>query len=128
VINGRYGIKRAADFTSGIVSHYTAQIVGGRSVWDLNSRWDVGLQYFIETGDIGNSHQQAVGGEVGYLVVKNLWLSLGYNLTGFRDPDLASEDYTQREFYLRLRVKFDENLFKPKNNGEALPANAAVMK
>jgi len=128
VINGRYGIKRAADFTNGITSYYTAQIVGGRSVWDLNSRWDVGLQYFIETGDIGNSHQQAVGGEVGYLVVKNMWLSIGYNLTGFRDQDLASEDYTQREFYLRLRVKFDENLFKPKNNAEALPANAAVMK
>ena len=128
VMNGRYGIKRAADYSGGLTSHYTAQIIGGRSVWDLNERWDLGLQYFIETGNIGGGRSQAAGGEVGYLVMKNIWLSLGYNVTGFRDVDLASEDYTQRAFYLRLRVKFDENLFKPKHNAEALPANAAVMK
>jgi hypothetical protein len=93
----------------------------------LNAHWDAGLQYFIETGDIGAGRQQAIGGEVGYLVMQNVWLSIGYNLLGFRDPDLASEDYTQREFYLRLRVKFDENLFKPSHNAEALPANTAAM-
>jgi uncharacterized repeat protein (TIGR01451 family) len=127
VINGRYGIKRAVDYAAGIITPYTAQILGARSVWDLNAHWDAGLQYFIETGDIGASRQQAVGGEVGYLVMENVWLSIGYNLLGFRDPDLASEDYTQRAFYLRLRVKFDENLFKPSHNAEALPANTAAM-
>jgi hypothetical protein len=127
VINGRYGIKRAVDYAAGIITPYTAQILGARSVWDLNAHWDAGLQYFIETGDIGAGRQQAIGGEVGYLVMQNVWLSIGYNLLGFRDPDLASEDYTQREFYLRLRVKFDENLFKPSHNAEALPANTAAM-
>ena len=28
------------------------------------------------------------------------------------DRDLAANDYTQRGFYLRLRFKFDETLFK----------------
>jgi uncharacterized repeat protein (TIGR01451 family) len=127
VINGRYGIKRAVDYAAGITTPYTAQIVGARSVWDLNAHWDAGLQYFIETGDILASRQQAIGGEVGYLVMQNVWLSLGYNILGFRDPDLASEDYTQRALYLRLRVKFDENLFKPSHNAEPLPANTAAM-
>jgi hypothetical protein len=56
-----------------------------------------------------------------------VWLSIGYNILGFTDPDLTSEDYTQRAFYLRLRIKFDENLFKPKHNAEALPANTGAM-
>jgi hypothetical protein len=126
VINGRYGIKRAVDYAGGINTPYTAQIIGARSVWDLNAHWDAGLSYFIETGELFASHQQAVGGEIGYLVMQNVWLSIGYNILGFTDPDLTSEDYTQRAFYLRLRIKFDENLFKPSHNAEALPANAAV--
>lgn len=127
VINGRYGIKRAVDYTDGLTTPYTAQILGARSVWDLSPHWDGGLQYFIETGDMGASRQQAIGAEVGYLVMQNVWLSLGYNFTGFTDRDLASEDYTQRAFYLRMRIKFDENLLKPSHNAEALPATAAVM-
>jgi len=33
--------------------------------------------------------QYAVGVELGYLVWKNLWLSLGCNAKGFDAPDLA---------------------------------------
>jgi uncharacterized repeat protein (TIGR01451 family) len=128
LINGRYGIKRAVDYASGIETPYTAQLLGARSIWDVSERWDVGLQYFIETGAIGKDRQQAVGAEVGYLVMQNVWLSAGYNVSGFKDVDLASEDYTQKAFYIRIRVKFDENLFKPKHNAQALPADAAVMK
>jgi uncharacterized repeat protein (TIGR01451 family) len=129
VITGRYGVKQATDYASGFTSTYTAQILGARSVWDLNAHWDAGLQYFIEVGGAGlTSRQQAIGGELGYLVMKNLWLSVGYNIVGFTDRDLASEDYTQRAFYLRMRFKFDENLFRPRHNGDALAANTAVMK
>ena len=51
---------------------------------------------------------------------------MGYNVRGIRDPDLAGGDYTQRAFYLRVRVKFDEDLFKPRNNAQALPAEVMV--
>jgi len=127
VINGRYGVKRATDFADGLETTYTAQILGARSVWDISGHWDAGLQYFIETGNIGASREQAVGAEVGYLVMKNVWLSLGYNVLGFTDEDLASEDYTQRAFYLRIRIKFDENLFKPSHNAEPLPASSGAL-
>jgi uncharacterized repeat protein (TIGR01451 family) len=129
VITGRYGIKRATDYAAGLTTSYTAQVLGARSVWDLTEHWDMGLQYFVEFGGNGlSSRQRAIGGEGGYLVMKNLWLSIGYNVVGFKDADLASEDYTQRGVYLRLRFKFDENLFKPSHNTEPLPADAAVMK
>jgi hypothetical protein len=128
VLDGRYAFKRAVDYASGAATPYTTQLIGGRSIWDLNRNWDLGVQYFIELGGGGApARQQAFGTEVGYLVMKNLWLSIGYNIAGFTDHDLTSEDYTQRAFYLRLRFKFDENLFKPRSNAEPIPAGAAVM-
>jgi hypothetical protein len=127
IVNGRYAIKRATDYTDGLGTTYTAQLVGARAVCDLTARWDAGLQYFIETGNIGASREQAVGAEIGYLVMQNVWLSLGYNILGFTDRDLASEDYTQRALYLRIRIKFDENLFKPSHNSDPLPANPGAL-
>jgi hypothetical protein len=62
--------------------------------------------------------QYAIGPEVGYLVWKNLWVSVGYNVQGFDAPDLTGEAYTQRGFYLHLNFKFDESLL----TGAPLPS------
>jgi hypothetical protein len=45
-------------------------------------------------------------------VQTNLWLALGVNWSGFDDRDLVGSDYTRRGIYLRLRWKFDEDLFR----------------
>jgi hypothetical protein len=58
--------------------------------------------------------RKALGAEVGLLVRENTWLSLGYNVTGFSDRDfndVLSTDSTTRGFFIRLRLKFDEDLF-----------------
>ena len=53
-----------------------------------------------------------VGAILGYLLAQNLWLSAGFNFTGFSATrDLAGGEYTNRGAYLRLRFKFDEHLF-----------------
>ena len=48
---------------------------------------------------------------MGYLLTSNLWLSAGYNVFGFKDDDLAGADYTNRGAFVRLRFKFDEDVF-----------------
>ena len=60
----------------------------------------------------GGASQTAVGAELGYMVTSNLWLSGGYNVRGFRDDDLTQGEYTNKGVFLRLRFKFDENLFR----------------
>ena len=127
VVNGRYGAKRASDFTNGFTTTGITQLIGARSVWDLDALWDVGVQAYSEFAprDLGG-HQYAIGVEAGYRIIKNVWLSVGYNFQGFRDLDLAGEDFTQRAFYLRMRFKFDESLFKPSNNAVPLPASVPV--
>lgn len=62
----------------------------------------------------GNARQWAQGVELGYQVQTNLWLALGVNWSGFDDRDLVGSDYTRRGIYLRLRWKFDEDLFRRK--------------
>ena len=110
LLTGRYAAKWAADRSSGnIESRSFTQLAGARSTWDMSDRLDLGVQAYRTWGN--GAAETAVGVEAGYLAWKNLWLSVGYNVKGFSAPDLASEAYTQRGVYLRLRFKFDENLF-----------------
>jgi hypothetical protein len=57
------------------------------------------------------SKTYAIGVELGFMVMENLWLSGGYNFYGYRDEDFANGEYTNKGTYLRLRYKFDEDLF-----------------
>ena len=119
-MTGRYAAKWATDRSSGIESRSFTQLMGARSTWDMTNRLDFGLQAYRMWGN--GAAETAVGVEAGYLVWKNLWLSVGYNVKGFSAPDLASEAYTQRGLYLRLRFKFDESLFE---SAASVPAPSA---
>lgn len=119
-MTGRYAARWVTDRTATFESRSFTQLVGGRSTWDMTERLDIGLQAYRMWGN--GAAETAVGIEAGYLVWKNLWLSLGYNARGFRAADLAGEAYTQRGVYLRLRFKFDENLF---DSAQARPPSAA---
>lgn len=112
-VTGRIAGKWQTDqFEQGARSSFRAQMVAGRLVYDIAEHWDLGLAAALQTGQDG-ARQHALGVEAGYLLKQNLWLSAGVNVSGFSaDRDLAANDYTQRGFYLRLRFKFDETLFK----------------
>ena len=109
LMSGRYAARWATDRANTLDSRSFTQLMGGRSAWDVTDRIDVGLQAYRMWGN--GAAETAMGVEAGYLVWKNLWLSLGYNAKGFRAAELSGDAYTQRGVYLRLRFKFDENLF-----------------
>lgn len=90
---------------------FGAALVAGRAVYDITESIDIGVMAAALMGKPGRARQHALGLEVGYLVQQNLWLSAGYNWRGFNDRDLSAGDYTNSGFYLRLRFKFDEDLF-----------------
>ena len=93
-------------------SRFQAQLLAGRLVYDITERWDIGALAALQAGQYG-ARQHALGLEAGYLLQQNLWLSAGYNHSGFRgDADLTGYEYTQQGAYLRLRFKFDETLFR----------------
>lgn len=110
-ISARYAVKEALDWGSGDGAvHSLTQLAGARTTRDLARRWDVGAQAYALWGN--GTEQHALGADVGYLIWKNLWLSVGYNAVGFSAPDLAGESYTQQGVYLHLNFKFDETLLQ----------------
>jgi uncharacterized repeat protein (TIGR01451 family) len=121
LVTGRYAAKWATDHSNGLATRYRAQVLGVRATWDFAPRWDVGLAASALIGADASSRQYALGVEVGYLVATNLWVSAGYNLSGYRDADLSGADYTARGPYVRMRYKFDETTL------ESLPGAKQAM-
>ena len=113
--NGRTAAKWQRDYFDGGNSFYSAYLLGGRATYDVSKRWDVSAMAAVTYSPQGGSWQKALGVEVGYQLQDNLWLSAGYNWRGFSDRDLTGSDYTNRGVYLRIRFKFDENLFSGKD-------------
>lgn len=94
-------------------SRFRAMLFSARVVYDITENWDIGVLGSSFRGQSG-ANQYAYGLEVGRLLRQNLWLSAGYNWTGFAgDRDLNGYEYTQQGVFLRLRFKFDEDLFRP---------------
>jgi large repetitive protein len=109
-------------FRSGLSTRYHAQVIGARGTWEFASKWDVGLVSSALIGETAGSRQYAVGLEAGYLVATNLWVSAGYNFSGYRDADLEGADYTAKGPYVRLRYKFDESLIESATGGKKAEA------
>lgn len=110
VLRAQYSTKFAREQALDGRYDSKAHLIGGRLTRDLGSRFDAGVHVRGLMNESFSAGQGGVGGEVGCLMVNNLWLSAGYNVIGFHDDDLASDEYTRRGAYLRLRFKFDESL------------------
>jgi len=75
---------------------------------NLSAKWDVGATgAALSNWDVGN-HKLSMGVSVGRTLAKNLWVSVGYNFSGFVDTDFTAARYTARGFYFRFRMKFDQ--------------------
>ena len=113
--SGRLAAKRASLNDSGISSSYSAQLISGRWIQDINADWDWGIQASLMRS--AGSLQRSWGVELGYQAMKDFWLSVGYNFTGLSDRDLTAGEYTNKGLFLRARMKFDEvglGLMSPK--------------
>ncbi|MGB4811142.1 MAG: hypothetical protein WBP13_01490 [Methylophilaceae bacterium] len=114
-MTGRVAAKRTTDNTLPSDSTYSAYLLSGRVVYDITEKWDIGALSSVLYSPQGSSKQWAAGLEAGYQLQTNLWASVGFNWSGFTDRDLSGSDYTAQGMYVRLRFKFDENLFSGKN-------------
>jgi hypothetical protein len=109
-LSGRVAAKSVNETLDGVRDKFNATLVSGRLIYDLTERWDVGLAASVMQGQ--GDRQYMYGAEMGYALKQNLWLSAGYNWSGFTDRDLTGSEYTKRGPFIRLRFKFDENLWR----------------
>ncbi len=115
-LSGQYAAKYRIQQMSGLESRGVTQLLAGRALYDLNERWDAGLNVGTLWSNQSAGQRHLLGAEVGYLVAANLWVSAGYNFIRYQDDDLVDADTTQKGAYVRVRFKFDEDLF---NRGQS---------
>jgi len=104
-----HGIKYVLDrFDSGDYEGWI-QALDGEYRHDINERFDLGLQMGLLHSMQANNYQYSLGPTVGVSLIKNLWVSLGYNFRGFEDDDFSTAGYTSQGPYIKLRFAFDQN-------------------
>ncbi len=113
--SARTAAKWQRDYFDITDAFYSAFLISGRATYDFAKRWDISGLASSMYSPQGKSKQSALGLELGYQLQDNLWLSAGYNWSGYSDRDLNGNDYTNRGVFLRIRFKFDEDLFGARN-------------
>ncbi len=82
-----------------------------RLEYDLSLKWYAAADVkFIDIPQLG---QDKVGSsvEVGYNLIKNMQVGLGYQISRFEDPDFGSQNYLYNNFFLSFHMKFSEDIF-----------------
>ncbi len=113
--SGRYAAKWVNDQSNGLSSKNNTHLVAGRAIWEIAPRWDASLNASTLLSRGAAAKQYGLGVELGFMVMENLWVSAGYNWFGYKDADLTVGEYTNKGVFLRLRYKFDEDLFASKS-------------
>ncbi|MFV0622444.1 DUF11 domain-containing protein [Sphingomonas sp. ac-8] len=84
-------------------------VVGFELRQDLSARVDLGLQGSVQHAWERKVVAFSAGPTVGVSPADNLWLTVGYNVTGYRDPDFEADRYTRSGPFVTLRMKFDRD-------------------
>ncbi len=108
-IRFNHGIKWTDEsITTGSWSGLT-DLLGAQFIYDFNEDWDLTLQAATLRVRHLNNYQANAGIAIGFNMIDDLWVSLGYNFAGFYDQDFAAAEYARKGLYMRFRFKFDQD-------------------
>lgn len=79
---------------------------------DFGKRWDVGAQATVLRSFASKTQQYSAGVSVGLALFDRTWTSLGYNVVGFSDEDFGAAEYTSQGWYLKVRLRLDQDLMR----------------
>lgn len=106
-LNLLYGMKYTRAYLQSGRAEDVLSLLGAEYRHDLTKNVDLGLHmaglYAARSGRLAHSF----GLSLGITPFPDGWLSFGYNLTGFHDPDFAALGQTDRGGFVQFRMKFD---------------------
>ena len=106
---GHYGAKYVKTNFEGSSYGSFSHLLGGETRYDITERIDIGLHGSMLYADSSDTLSYAYGPSIGISPVDNVWLSLGYNVVGYKERDFSAAEYSQQGAYLKFRFKFDQN-------------------
>ncbi len=78
--------------------------------YDIGKGIDLGFSGSLRQNPKGSAFSWSAGPTIGIAAMKNGYVSLGYNVTGFSDRDYDAARYTRSGPFVTLRLKFDQGL------------------
>jgi hypothetical protein len=117
-----HGIKYVETEFEGAKADGVTQLVGGEVRHDVTKKLDLGLHGAWTSGDASGTDNWSFGPSIGYTPKENVWVSVGWNVSGFEDEDFEAARYTQQGPYIKLRAKFDQDTLKGVIKGLGLGA------
>ena len=108
----QYGNKYVLDTIDSQEYKGYTDIASAELRYDLSNSWDVGVHGSMLNSWNSGVHVFSAGASVGYRVMDNTWLSVGYNVKGLNDKDFNGAEYRAKGLYATIRVKFDQDTLK----------------
>ncbi|MEM9572445.1 MAG: hypothetical protein AAF996_13355 [Pseudomonadota bacterium] len=107
-----HGIKRVESDFEGVHATAVTHLLGGELRHDISKHVDFGFQATWAQNDATQTGEWSYGPSIGLSPEKNIWVSVGWNVSGFDDDDFEAARHRQRGPYIKLRAKFDQNTAK----------------
>ena len=110
-LSGKYTAKYLYDLADNVGTGSFLDLYALRAMYDITDRVDVGVHFGLMPNWASSTLDYYAGIQAGYRIVKNLYVSGGWNFQGLNDADLVENSYRSMGFFLGLRFKFDEGTF-----------------
>jgi uncharacterized repeat protein (TIGR01451 family) len=107
-----HGIKYVETEFAGAKADGVTNLLGAEVRHDITKTIDLGLHGAWTSGEASGTSKWSVGPSIGVTPTDNVWVSVGWNVTGFEDEDFEAARYTRSGPYIKLRAKFDQNTLK----------------
>ncbi len=111
-VTGNYGVKYVKTVLDDNTFSGFSHLLGAETRFDVTKKIDIGLHGSVLIDQGSKTASYAYGPSIGLSPVENVWLSLGYNVSGYTDRDFADAQYAQKGVYIKFRLKFDQNSAK----------------
>ncbi|MEO0786351.1 MAG: hypothetical protein AAFY10_11690, partial [Pseudomonadota bacterium] len=106
---GFLGVKYAEATLADVQVSGWTQLIGAELRHDISERVDVGIHGMLMHSGASGTREFSIGPSVGFSPREDIWMSIGYNFTGFQDDDFEAAEYADQGIYLKLRLKFDQD-------------------
>jgi hypothetical protein len=104
----QYGAKYVGETIDSQDFHGYTDLIGLEGRYDITKRLDVGIRGSTLRSWSADQKQYGSAVSVGVTLSTNLWMSIGYNMTGYRDRDFSKSEFTAAGPFIKLRLKFDQ--------------------
>jgi uncharacterized repeat protein (TIGR01451 family) len=106
-----FGARHNFDDFEGTEFSGTALLAGVDARIGLGEYFEVGASATLRTNLEDNVTSFALGPTLGIVPVEGMLMTLGYNLSGFRDGDFSAARNTDEGVFLGVRMKLDTDTF-----------------